>query len=153
MAISTLSFQTQALAQMEALESAMSKTQTQLSTGKKLQSAADGPVAMAQVNALSTQLSASQQQVSNGQAVSTSLQLEQNALTDATNALQSARDLAVEANNSDLSATDRQGIATQLQQLEQSLLAAANSQDAQGNYLFGGTASGAAPFAASGSAV
>lgn len=153
MTISTLSFQTQALAQMDALETALSRTQTQLSTGKKLQSAADGPVAMAQVNALGTQLSASRQEVSNGQAVATSLQLEQGALSNATNALQSARDLAVEANNSDLSATDRQALATQLQQLEQSLLAAANSQDAQGNYLFGGTASGAPPFAAGAGAV
>ena len=153
MTISTLSFQTNALAQMEALETALSQTQTQLSTGKKLQSAADNPVAMAQVNDLNTQLSASQQQVSNGNAVTSSLQLEQNALTSATNALQSARDLAIEGNNSDLSLTDRQNIATQLQQLQQTLLSVANSQDSGGNYIFGGTASGAKPFAQSGASV
>ena len=153
MTISTLTFRTNALAQMEALETAMSQTQSQLSTGKKLQRASDNPAAMAQVNALNAQLSASQQQVSNGNAVTSLLQLEQNALNNATTALQSARDLAVEANNSDLNTTERQGIVAQLQQLQQSLLGAANSRDAGGNYLFGGTASTAPPFSQGGGAV
>lgn len=153
MTISTLTFQTTALAQMEALQTELSQTQSQLSTGKQLQNAADNPTAMTQVNLLNAQLSASQQQVSNGNTVTSGLQLEQNALTSATTALQSARDIAVEGNNSDLSLTDRQGLAAQLQQLQQTLLASANSQDAQGNYLFGGTASGAPPFAAGGAAV
>jgi flagellar hook-associated protein 3 FlgL len=153
MTISTLTFQTTAVAQMDALETALSQTQSQLSTGKQLQSAADNPTAMTQVNELNMQLAASQQQVNNGNTVTSSLQLEQNALTSATTALQSARDLAIEGNNSDLSVTDRQALVAQLQQLQQTLLASANSQDGQGNYLFGGTASGAAPFAAGGSAV
>jgi flagellar hook-associated protein 3 FlgL len=153
MTISTLTFQTNALAQMEALETALSRSQTELSTSKKLLSAADNPAAMAQVNELNTQLSASQQHVSNGNAVTSRLQLEQNALSNATTALQSARDLAIEGNNSDLTATDRQNLVAQLQQLQQSLLAAANSQDSGGNYLFGGTASAAPPFVAGGTSV
>jgi flagellar hook-associated protein 3 FlgL len=138
---------------MDALETALAQTQSQLSTGTQLQNAADNPTAMTQVNELNAQLSASQQQVSNGNTVTSGLQLEQNALSNATTALQSARDIAVEGNNSDLSLTDRQGLVAQLQQLQQTLLASANSQDAQGNYLFGGTASGSAPFAAGGASV
>jgi flagellar hook-associated protein 3 FlgL len=153
MTISTLTFQNTAVAQMDALETALSQTQTQLSTGKQLQNAADNPTAMTEVNELNAQLSASQQQVSNGNTVTSGLQLEQNALTNATTALQSARDIAVEGNNSDLSLSERQGLVAQLQQLQQTLLASANSQDAQGNYLFGGTASGSPPFAAGGSSV
>jgi flagellar hook-associated protein 3 FlgL len=150
MPISTLTFQTNALAQMEALETALTQTQAQLSSGTKLPNAAANPVAMSQVNQLNEQLSASQQYVSNGNAATSGLQLEENALTSATNSLQSARDLAVEANNSSLSLTDRQNIATQLQQLQQALLGAANSQDSQGNYLFAGTASGTQPFTRNG---
>jgi len=153
MTISTLSFQTNALAQMEALESALARSQTELSTGKKLQSAADNPGAMAQVNELNAQLSASQQYVSNGNAVTSHLQLEQNALTDATTALQSARDLAIQGNNSALTLTDRQNLVAQLQQLQQSLLAAANARDSGGNYLFGGTDSSAPPFIQNGTTV
>jgi flagellar hook-associated protein 3 FlgL len=153
MTISTLTFQTNALAEMEALQTALTQTQTELSTGSKLPNAAADPAAMAQVNQLNLTLSASQQYVSNGTAATGSLQLEQGALTTATNALQSARDLAVEANNSALSVADRQDIATQLQQLQNALLGAANSTDPSGKYLFAGTASGTQPFAQTGSSV
>ena len=150
MSISTLTFQTNALAEMEALQTALTQTQTELSTGSKLPNAAADPAAMEQVNQLNMTLAASQQYVSNGTAASANLQLEQSALTTATNALQSARDLAVEANNSALSVADRQDIATQLEQLQNALLGAANSTDPAGNYLFAGTASGTQPFARSG---
>lgn len=153
MTISTLSFETNTVAQMEALESALSQTESQLSTGISLQNASDGPAAMTQVNELNTQLSASQQYASNGSAANANLQLEQNALTSATNALQSARDLALEANNSSLNLTDRQSLASQLEQLQETLLGAANSTDTAGNYLFGGTDSGSQPFVANGNSV
>lgn len=147
MTISTLTFQTNALAEMEALQTALTQTQTELSTGSKLPNAAANPAATEQVNQLKMTLAASQQYVGNGTAASANLQLEQSALTSATNTLQSARDLAVEANNSALSLADRQDIATQLEQLQNALLGAANSTDPAGNYLFAGTASGTQPFA------
>ena len=153
MPISTLTFQTNALAEMEALQSALTQTQAELSTGTRLPNAAANPAAMAQVNQLNMQLAASTQYVSNGGTVTSSLQLEQSALTTATTALQSARDLAIEGNNSAMSLADRQDIATQLVQLQQALLGAANSTDAGGNYLFAGTASGTQPFAQSGGSV
>jgi flagellar hook-associated protein 3 FlgL len=144
--ISTVTFQSDALANMEALQSSLAKTQSQLSTGKKLQSAADDPAAMVQVNQLNTQISASTQYVSNGNAASANLKLEEQALTDASNTLQSARDLAVQANNPAMSAQQRQDIATQLQQQLQDLVSIANRQDSNGNYLFSGTAAGTTPF-------
>jgi flagellar hook-associated protein 3 FlgL len=67
--------------------------------------------------------------------------------------MQSARDLAVEANNASLSASQRGDIATQLKQLLQQLVGSANSTDANGSYLFGGEASTTQPFAQSGTGV
>ncbi len=153
MTISTLSFQMNAVDQMDALQQAMSRTQTQLSTGLKLQNAADNPVAMTQVDTLNSALSASGQYVTNGTLANTSLNLEAQALTDATNLLQSARDTAIQANNATLNASDRQNLATQLEQQLQQLVAIANRQDAQGNYLFSGYASGTQPFAQNGNSV
>ena len=147
MTISTLTFQTNALAQMEALQTQLTQTQAELSTGTKLPNAAANPAAMSRVNQLNMTLSGSQQYVSNGTAATSGLQLEQNALTSATTALQSARDLAVEANDSAMSVADRQDIATQLQQLQNALLGAANATDPAGNYLFAGTASSTQAFA------
>ena len=151
--ISTLTFRTNALDSMEALTAAISKTQQQLSTGKSIQTAADDPTGMAQVNQLNMELSASQQYVTNGNLASANLNLETQALTDATNLLQSARDLAVEANNATLSSTQRQDIATQLTQQLQQLVAIGNRTDGNGNYLFGGYAAGTQPFAQTGNSV
>jgi len=153
MTISTLTFQTNALNQFEALDAALSKTQLQLSTGKQIQSAADNPTGMAEVNQLNVELSASQQYVTNGDLAGTNLNLEAQALTDSTNLLQSVRDVAIQGNNSSLNAADRQDLATQLQQQLQQLIGIANRQDGNGNYLFSGYAAGTQPFAQSGSAV
>jgi flagellar hook-associated protein 3 FlgL len=153
MTISTVTFQQDALYDIDSIESQVSQTQNQLSTGLTLQNAADNPVAMSEVNDLNVELSASQQYVTNGNSASSSLQLEEQALTNATNVLQSAQSLATQANDGSLSNTDRQDIATQLTQLLQQLVSVANSTDSNGNYLFAGTASGTQPFAQSGSSV
>jgi flagellar hook-associated protein 3 FlgL len=50
MRISTATFQNDAVSQMDALQAALQQTQQQLSTGLKIQSAADNPTGMAQVN-------------------------------------------------------------------------------------------------------
>ena len=67
--------------------------------------------------------------------------------------MQNANSLAVEANNSALTATQRQNIATQLQQDLQSLTAISNRTDSSGNYLFAGYASNTQPFTQSGNSV
>ena len=151
--ISTQTFQTNAVDSIEALENAISKTQNQLSTGVTLQNAADNPAAMIEVNQLNTQLSASQQYSSNGNLVGTNLKLEEQALTNATNVLQSAQSLADEANNSALSSTQLQDIGTQLSQQLQQLVSIANSTDGNGNYLFSGYANTTQPFAQNGAGV
>lgn len=153
MRIATITFQQNATSQMQELQAALAKTQNDLSTGKKLHSAADDPAAMTSVNQLNVQLSASQQYVTNGNYASSNLKLEAQAMSDATNVLQSARDLAIQANSATLPAAQRQNIATQLAQQLQSLVAIGNRVDSSGNYLFAGTASGTVPFAQSGNTV
>lgn len=153
MGISTVTFQQNALNGIEALDAAISQTQNQLSTGSQLPNAAANPVGMTQVNQYNVQISASQQYVANGNAATANLQLEESALTNATNVLQSARDLAVQANNSALNATQRQDIATQLTQQLGQLVSIANSTDANGNYLFAGNATATQPFAQTGGSV
>lgn len=153
MRISTATFQSNAVSQMDALEEALQKTQTQLSTGQRIQSAADDPAGMAQVNQMNVQISASTQFVTNSNTAQTNLQLEEQALTNASNIMQNANTLAVEANNSGLSPANKADIAAQLQQDLQSLISIANSTDGNGNYLFGGFANTSAPFTQSGGVV
>ena len=153
MRIATITFQQDATSQMQELQADLAKTQNDLATGTRLHSAADDPAAMAQVNQLNVQMSASQQYVTNGNYVSSSLQLEEQAMSDATNTLQGVRDLAVQANDASLSASQRADIAAQLTPQLQNLVAIGNRVDGSGNYLFAGTASGTVPFAQNGNTV
>jgi flagellar hook-associated protein 3 FlgL len=153
MRISTVGFQTDASNQMQALEAEISQTQEQLSTGIKLQNAADNPAGMAQVDQLNAQISASQQYQTNGSTLNANLQIEEQSLTDATSVMQSARDLALEANNSAMTPAQRQDISTQLQQLLQQLVSTANTTDSNGNFLFSGETTTTQPFAQSGTSV
>jgi len=153
MTFSTVTFQKNAIDQIEALDTSISQTQNQLSSGTMLPNAAANPVGMTEVNELNAQLSASQQYVTNGNSATANLQLEESALTSATNLLQSAQTLATQANSGSLNSSDLQDIGTQLEQQLQQLTDVANSTDTNGQYLFSGQASNTQPFAQSGNTV
>jgi flagellar hook-associated protein 3 FlgL len=153
MTISTATFNSDAVSQMDALEAALQQTETQLSTGSQLQSASDNPIGMSQVNQMNVEVSASTQYVTNSNTVNTNLGLEEQALSNATSIMQNAVSLVTEANNSSLTPANRTDIATQLQQDLQSLTSIANSTDSNGNYLFGGYANTSTPFTQSGGTV
>lgn len=149
MRISTASFQNDAVGQMDALEAALANTQQQLSTGLKVQNAADNPTGMTTVNQLNVEISASTQYTTNSNTAQTNLQLEGQAMSDATNVMQNVNSLAVEANNSALTASQRGNIASELQQDLNQLVSISNRTDSAGAYLFGGIASTSAPFSQS----
>jgi flagellar hook-associated protein 3 FlgL len=127
-------------------ETALSNTQNQLSTGKSINTPADNPVGSVQLLQLTNTESQYQQYISNGQSANTNLTLEEQALSSSTTTLQSIRDLVVQANSASNSTTDLKDIATQISALESQLQGNANSQNAQGEYLFSGFSSGTQPF-------
>jgi flagellar hook-associated protein 3 FlgL len=91
-------------------------------------------------------LAQNQQYTTNAQSAQTRLNTEGSTLTQVQSQLQSLRDLALEANNSTLTASDRQAIGAQAVQIQNSLLALANTQDGNGEYLFGGFDTQTQPF-------
>jgi flagellar hook-associated protein 3 FlgL len=127
-------------------EAQASKTQAQLSTGKRINSPADDPVGAVQLLQLDNVKSQNAQYIANGQSANTNLSLENTALTTSTNTLQAIRNLVIQANTGSNNASDLKDIATQISSLESQLQGAANSQNAQGQYLFAGFASGTQPF-------
>jgi flagellar hook-associated protein 3 FlgL len=127
-------------------QAALSQTQNQLSTGKSVNTPADNPVAAVQLLQLNNTHSQYQQYISNGQSANTNLTLEEQALSSSTTTLQSIRDLVVQANSGTNNATDLKNIATQISALESQLQGTANSQNAQGEYLFAGYSTGTQPF-------
>jgi flagellar hook-associated protein 3 FlgL len=146
MRLSTSMFNGSVVSEMLRDQSALAKTQQQLSTGKSVNTPADNPAAAVQILALSNAASQYQQYISNGQSANTRLSMQEQALADATTTMQSIRDLVVQANSGANSAGDFKAIATQIKSLEDQLQGVANRQDAQGDYLFSGYSTSSQPF-------
>lgn len=138
--------QAQFLTSIATLESNLSQTQNQITSNQSFTTAAQNPTAAGAVNNYNQALAQSQQYVTNANSAQTRLSTEDNALSQVQIQLQSLRTLALEANNSSLSTQDRAAIATQATQIQNSLLALANTQDGNGEYLFGGFATQTQPF-------
>lgn len=127
-------------------QSRVFKTQLQLSTGKKFTSPADDPTAAAQVIGLNATLAITEQYQSNINAARTRLDLEDTSLSTAVEVLQRARELAVRGLNDSLGADGRRAVAQEVQQLVNEMLALANAQDGNGDYMFAGSRVQSAPF-------
>ena len=141
--------QAQFLSALNQLESNISTTQDGISSGLAFSTASQNPVGAGLVAGYNQVLAQSQQYTSNGQSATGSLNTEDSALTQLQNQLQSLRDLALEANNATESPSDLSAIATQVQQIQQSILSVANTQDGTGNYIFAGYSTQTQPFAQS----
>lgn len=134
-------------------QAALSKTQIQMSTGKKLTAPSDDPVAAAQALQIQNGIDAITAYQKNADAATASLSTEENALSNAADILQRARELAVQANSAALSDTDRKAIVQELQQHIDGLMAIANTRDGNGDYVFAGFSAKTEPFSQTGAGV
>ncbi|HTP38995.1 MAG TPA: flagellar hook-associated protein FlgL [Steroidobacteraceae bacterium] len=142
MRISTAELNSAAVTAILNQQSALARTQTQLGTGNRLTSPADDPLAAAQLQRLNRSVAQQTQFTNNIGAATTSLNLEESATADTYTLLQRVRELALEANTSTESSSDRADIAAEVQQRLQELQGIANRQDATGGYLFSGYSTG-----------
>jgi flagellar hook-associated protein 3 FlgL len=138
--------QTQFLTSIGTLESNINQTQNQLSSSKQFTTASQNPTAAGSVNNFQQALAQSQQYATNATSAQTNLNTEDNALSQVQTQLQALRTLALEANSGTLTNTNRSAIATQAVQIQNSLVALANTQNGNGEYIFGGFAAQTQPF-------
>jgi flagellar hook-associated protein 3 FlgL len=124
-------------------------TQTQVSTGRRINKPSDDPVASARIAELDASLSRLDQYQSNAGVARNQLGLEEEALGATIDNLQRIRELTVQANSSSLSASDRLVVAQELRERAEALRSLANTKDANGRYLFGGYKEAAEPFSVS----
>jgi flagellar hook-associated protein 3 FlgL len=126
-------------------QSALAKTQLQLSSGRRILTPADDPTGSSQAIGLKQLLAEAEQYGKNGDVARSRLETEEIALAQVGDLLQRVRELAVRGLNGTLGASERTAIALEVRQRLEELVAAANSQDANGEYLFGGAYKGAIP--------
>jgi flagellar hook-associated protein 3 FlgL len=139
--------QSQFISALDSLESNLSTNQNDISTGLAFTTPSQDPAAAGSVNALDQVLSQSQQFSTNASSANSSLETESNALSQLQTQLQSIYSLALEANSGTASTQNLSDIGAQVSQIQSTLLSLANTQDGSGNYIFGGYATQAAPFA------
>jgi flagellar hook-associated protein 3 FlgL len=138
--------QTQFLNSINALESGINQTQNQMSSSLQFTTASQNPTAAGSVNNYKQALAQSQQYGTNAASAQTNLNTEDNALSQVQTQLQALRTLALEANSGTVTNTNLSAIATQAVQIQNSLLALANTQNGNGEYIFGGFVAQTQPF-------
>ncbi len=125
----------------------LAKTQEQLSTGKEIVKPSDAPDKAAVVTRLESQIARQEGYLATLKSVNIRLTAEETALKNTSDVLYRIKELAMQGANDTLSAEDRRAVATEIRTLREQVLSLANSQDANGNYLFAGSRANQPAFA------
>ncbi len=124
----------------------VTRTQEQISTGNRMLTPADDPVAAVRLLQLEQQQNVLTQYKDNLTAANNSLTQEEVTLNSVNTVLQRVRELTVQAGNGGLSADDRKSIAAELGERENELFGLMNTRNARGEYLFAGFQGKTQPF-------
>jgi flagellar hook-associated protein 3 FlgL len=147
MRVSNDSFSNNFLYQISQLQSQQTSLQSETTTGLSVTQPEDNPAVMNQVLNLQSEASTGAQYQNNIATNQNSASTASDALNSLQSLVEQAGEIATQANGLS-SSTQLSSYATQVGQLIQQALQLANTQDANGNYIFGGTDTGSAPFAA-----
>jgi flagellar hook-associated protein 3 FlgL len=146
MRISTSLFYKRATDAMLNQQAEVSKTELQLSSGKRILKPSDDPMGVSRIMQFNRSIETVKQYQENVDFATSRLELEEGSLEGMVNILQRGSELAVQGNNDSMSATDRVAIAAEMHHLLDGMLGLANSQDANGEYLFSGYQRDTKPF-------
>ena len=146
MRISTSMVYDQGVGGIQRQQADVLKTQQQVSTGRRILTPADDPVASATVLELTQSMNVNEQNGTNATMAKNKLQMEESILTDVGNLIQDVKILAVNAGNGALSDSDLMSLGTELESRYQALLGLSNTTDETGQYLFSGYMGSTAPF-------
>ncbi len=149
MRISTNTIYQSGISKISSLQSDQVKLQQQISTGKRIASPSDDPVAAARALEISHEQAVNAKFADTRKTAQTKLSTLESNLTGVTNLLVSAQSSLVAAGNGGYSDLERGFIATELSGSLQALIGLANTQDASGNFLYAGFQTGTKPFVAS----
>jgi flagellar hook-associated protein 3 FlgL len=145
MRVSTLGSYERGLSAMQQLQSALDRTQRQISSGKRILTPSDDPISSSRALELREKLARLEQFDRNSNIAENRLQNEESALSSVNNLLQRVRELALQANNSTQSNESRQLIATEMRQRLDELVDIANAKDGSGRFLFAGNLDSTTP--------
>lgn len=135
-----------AVASLQRRQQELQATQTQLTSGKKVERASDDPVGAARIERA---LAAIGRVDANQRALESSrngMNLAEAAIGDASELLQQVREAVVAAGNASYSDAERKGLGDKIAGLRAQLLSIANRPDGSGGYVFSGQGASQPPF-------
>lgn len=144
--ISSSTYQLQWLQSFRRQQADLAATQHQVSSGRRISTAADDPAGAAQAALLQQGLDRIANYSANGEVARRRLSLEETVLTEAGDVLNRLRELVIQAANDTQTTANRENIAAEAEELLSSLVDIANSQDGEGRYLFAGNLVKVRPF-------
>lgn len=134
-------------------QSDLFKLQNQMSTGRRVLTPADDPVASAQALVTTQSKSVNKQYMDNQGNAKSQLGLVEGNLDSLTSLLQDIRERAVQLGNATLTDKERGFIASEFKSRFEELIGLGNAQNGAGQYLFSGFQGATKPFAVNPSAV
>lgn len=146
MRISTAQYFETSAAKYQNNFSSIVKTQEQITSGVRIQSAGDDPVGAAQLLMLQQQKAMLGQYSTNMGTIKSLLTNQESVLDSVNTALQRARELALQGGNGGYSDADRKSIASEIGELEEQVLGLLNTKDSSGNYMFSGSKTSTPPY-------
>ena len=146
MRISTQQFFNRGLESIQDVTEQQQKTQLQLSTGKKVLTPADDPVASTRILELTQELAINGQFQRNIELAEGHLKLQDDLLGSIGSVVQRVRELTVTSGNGVLNESDLKAIAVEVEERLDQLAGLLNSQDASGEYLMSGFQGNTQPF-------
>lgn len=133
------------LSNLQRRQQALSQSQEQLTSGKRVRRPSDDPAAAAAAERALAAVSRSEAQMRALDTSRNAMQMSESALGHAGELMQQARELLVSAGNGSRTDQDRQAIAQAMRGLRDDLLAVSNRSDGAGRYLFGGQGADSQP--------
>lgn len=128
------------------VQKAISKTQEQISTNKRVLTPADDPIAATRILQLNQELADMGKYNNSLTLLNNRMLREETALTGLSQQLQKAQELVLQAGNAVINAEQRGFLATELQAVVDSMAQLMNSQDSSGEFLFAGYQGKTQPF-------
>ncbi|WP_426417603.1 flagellar hook-associated protein FlgL [Aestuariirhabdus sp. LZHN29] len=124
----------------------VTRTQEQVSSGKRLLTPADDPVASTRLLQLAQERGRLDEYLANLDAAEGSLQTEESILTGVENIIFRLQEIAIQAGDGAQDSSDKQALAVEVEERLDEMLDLLNSRNSRGEYIFGGNQGKQPPF-------
>lgn len=124
--------------------------QKAIASGKRIQTPSDDPVAAARINLLDERLARTERYKQNADTALDTLAIHEGNVNSMTGLITKLREVQVQSGSAIYNTSDKQALSTDVNNMLEQLMSIANTKDASGRFIYGGSVSASAPITRSG---